>query len=103
MEIDFFIAGPKIEVDRAASAKTALIMHNEFSNVFKGNGSSKGLFLLHIKDDVKPYQMPSRNVTYALQEPFRKEMEDYKSNRYWHQKGWMKKQNCTTALSYCQS
>ena len=30
---------------------------------------------MQFKEDVKPYQVPLRCITYALQEPFRKELE----------------------------
>ena len=38
MGIDYFIAGPEMEAHRAASAKTALIMGNNYSDIFTGIG-----------------------------------------------------------------
>ena len=69
-EIDYFIAGPGRKADKVTSAKSALKIHNEYSNVFTGNRCSKGTFSLQVKDDVKPYQ-----ISCAIQEPFKKEME----------------------------
>ena len=43
-------------------------------------GASKAHFHCRLKNDVKPYLVPSRNITYALQIPFRKEEE-----RLWEQ------------------
>ena len=58
-----------------AGAETALKIHVEFSDVFTGIGCFKGTFSLQVKDDMKPYQMPPRCITYVLQEPFKKELE----------------------------
>ena len=74
-EIDCFVVGPEIEADRVASTKTTQMMHNDDSDVFKGIGCFKGMFSLQIKDDVKPYQALPKGVAYALQGPFKMELE----------------------------
>ena len=58
-----------------ASAGTMLRMHHEFSDVFNGIECFKGTFSLQIKDDAKPYQALLRHVVYALNDPFKKELE----------------------------
>ena len=55
-----------------ASAKTTKKIHNECSKVFTRNGCFKGTFSLHIKDDVKPYQVLPRHVAYAPEKLFKK-------------------------------
>ena len=40
-------------------------------------GTSKA-HLLQVKDEVKLYQVAPRNIAYALQEPFKKELERLK-------------------------
>ena len=49
-----------------ASDETTLKIHGEYSDVLTVIGHLKVTFSLHIKDDVKPYQMPPRHVAYAL-------------------------------------
>ena len=51
--MDYFIAGPGIEVDREVSQETRKI-GSECSDVFTGIGCFKGTFSLQVKDDVKP-------------------------------------------------
>ena len=50
-------------------------IHNTFSDIFKGVGYFKGTFSLQLKSDSKPYQVPPRHVAYALQKPFKEELE----------------------------
>ena len=59
-EINYFIADLDMEADRAASAETTQTIHNEYSDVSTGIFCFKGIFSLQVKDDVKPYQVPSR-------------------------------------------
>ena len=35
----------------------------------------KGTFSLQVKDGMKPYQAPPKCIAYALQEPFKKDVE----------------------------
>ena len=50
-------------------------IHNSYNDVFNGIGCFKGTFLLQLKPDSKPYQVPPRCVAYALQKPFKEELE----------------------------
>ena len=50
-------------------------VHNTFGDVFNGIGYFKGKFSLQLKPDSKPYQVPPRHVAYALQKPFKEELE----------------------------
>ena len=50
-------------------------IHNTYGNVFNGTGCFKGTFSLQLKPDSKPYQAPTRHVAYALQTPFKEELE----------------------------
>ena len=50
-------------------------MHETFSNVFNSIGCFEGTFLLQLKPESKPYQVPPRHVAYALQKPFKEELE----------------------------
>ena len=44
-------------------------------DVFTGIWCFKDIFSLQVKNDMKLYQVPPRHVVYALQEPFKKELE----------------------------
>ena len=50
-------------------------VYNAFGDVFNGSGCFKGTFLLQLKPDSKLYQAPPRHVVYALQNPFKEELE----------------------------
>ena len=50
-------------------------IYNVFDNVFNGIECFEGTFLLQLKPDSKPYQAPSRHVAYALQKPFKDELD----------------------------
>ena len=36
MEVDYFMAGLKIDANRMANAKTTWMMHNDYSDAFTG-------------------------------------------------------------------
>ena len=55
LEEDNFVTGSSTETERAASAKTMINIHNEFSNMFKGIGCFKGTFSLKVKEDANSY------------------------------------------------
>ena len=42
---------------------------------FNSIGCFKGTFSLQLKPDSKPYQVPPRHMAYALQKPFKEELE----------------------------
>ena len=46
-----------------------------FDNVFNGIGCVEGTFLLQLKHDSKPYQVPLRCVAYVLQKLFKDELD----------------------------
>ena len=50
-------------------------MHNVFDNAFNGIGCFKDTFSLQHKPDSKPYQAPVRCVAYALQKPFKDQLD----------------------------
>ena len=51
------------------------IIHNTYGDVFNGIGCFEGTFSLQLKPDSKPYQVPPRHMAYALQKPFKEELE----------------------------
>ena len=59
---------PNIEVDRRKSIELTQNVHN-------GIGCFEDTFLLQLKPDSKPYQAPLRHVVYALEEPFKDELD----------------------------
>ena len=50
-------------------------INKEFNDVFNGIGCFEGTFSFQLKLDSRPYQMPPRHVAYALQKPFKDELE----------------------------
>ena len=53
-----------------------------FDNVFNGIRCFEGTFSLQLKPDSKPYQAPPRCVAYALQKPFKDELDQATKNGY---------------------
>ena len=50
-------------------------IHETFGKVSNGIGCFEGLFSLQLKLDSKPYQVPPRCIAYALQKPFKEELQ----------------------------
>ena len=50
-------------------------MHDKFDDIFSVIGCFKGTFSSQLKPDSKPYHAPPRHVAYALQKPFKEELE----------------------------
>ena len=50
-------------------------IHETFGNVFNSIGHFEGTFSLLLKPNSKPYQVPPRQVAYALQKPFKEDLE----------------------------
>ena len=50
-------------------------VHNDFEDVFNGIRCFDGTFSLQMKPDSKPCQSPMRCMAYALQKPFKEELE----------------------------
>ena len=50
-------------------------IHKTCDNVFNGIECFEDTFSLQLKPDSKPYQVPPRHMAYALQKPFKEELE----------------------------
>ena len=74
--IEYFIAGPNWNINKRVSAEISHQLQREFKDVFNGIRSFNGSFSLQIKPDSKPYQVTPRNVAYALQNPFKEELDE---------------------------
>ena len=74
-EIEYFLPGPSKESDNKANTEITKQLQKEFQAVFTGIGCFDGTFSLQVKLDSKPYQVPPWNVAYALQKPFKEELE----------------------------
>ena len=74
-EIEYFLPGPSRESDRKASIETTKQLQKEFEDVLNGIGCFDGMFSLQVKSGSKPYQVPLRHMAYALQKPFKEELE----------------------------
>ena len=72
---NYFLSSPNVEADKRKSIKLMQEVHNTFGDVFNGIGCFKGTFSLQHKPDSKLYQVPLRHVAYALQKPFKEELE----------------------------
>ena len=57
-EIEYFLPGPNNVDNKRASANITRQIPKEFEDVFMGMGCFKGMFLLQVKPDSKPYQAP---------------------------------------------
>ena len=73
--INYFFSSNNTDADKRKSSEMTQKIHNRFGDVFNGIGCFKGIFLLQLKPDSKPYQAPPRHVAYALQKPFKEELE----------------------------
>ena len=72
---NYFFLSPNVEADKRKSIKLIWEIHNTFGDVFNGIGCFEGTFTLQLKPGSKPYQVPHRHVVYALQKPFKEELE----------------------------
>ena len=71
----YFLSGPGYDTDKKKSAELTQQIHKEFNNVFNGIGCFKGTFSLQLGPDSRLYQVSLRHVAYALQKPFKDELE----------------------------
>ena len=78
-EKDYFIAGQS-QKPTEVSAKSTLKICKEYSILFTESGCFKGTLSLQVNNGVKPYQVSSMCKAYALQEPFKKELESLQNN-----------------------
>ena len=68
--INYFLLGPSCDSDKKKSAEITQQLQIDFEDVFNGSGCFGGTFLLLLKPDSKPYQVPLSCEAYMLQKPF---------------------------------
>ena len=73
--INYFLSGTNQENDRKVSTEIIQQLQRDFKDAFNGIGYFDGIFLLQVKPDSKPYQVPMRCVAHVLQKPFKEELE----------------------------
>ena len=73
--INYFLPGPNQDNDKRVSAENTQQLQRDFKDVFTGIGCFDGMFSLQVKPVSKPYQVCLRHVGYALQKPFKEELE----------------------------
>ena len=73
--INYFLPGPNQDNDKRVSAKITQQLQRYFQNVFTGIVCFDGTFSLQVKADSKPYLVQPLHVAYALQKPFKEELE----------------------------
>ena len=84
--INYFLPGPNVDNDKRVSVEITQQLQRDFKHVFTGIGYFDGTFSFQAKPDSKPYQVPPRCVDYALQKPFKEELE------------WLQQQDIMTPL-----
>ena len=72
---NYFFSSPNVEVDKRKNIELMQRIHKVFGNVFNGIWCFEGTFSLQLTPDSKPYQAPPRCVAYALQKPFKEELD----------------------------
>ena len=73
--INYFYSSKNTYADKRESDAMTQKIHNTYGNDFNGIGCFEGTFSLQLKPDSKPYQAPPRHMAYALQKPFKEELE----------------------------
>ena len=73
--LEYFLSGPSYESDRKRSTETTQQIHKDFEDLFNHIGCFDSTFSLQLKLDSKPYQVPPRCMAYALQKPFKGDLE----------------------------
>ena len=73
--INYFYSSDNTVADKSNSSAMTQRIHETFGDVFNGIGCFKGTFSLQLKPDSKLYQVPPRHVAYALQKPFKEELQ----------------------------
>ena len=68
--ISYFYSSKKTDADKNKRAAMTQRIHETYGEVFNSIGCFEGTFSLQPKPDSKPYQVPLRHITYALQKPF---------------------------------
>ena len=72
---NYFFSSPNVEADKRKSIELTQKVHNTFGDVVNCIGYVESTFSLQLKPDSQPYQVPPRHVVYALQKPFKEELE----------------------------
>ena len=86
ISINYFHSLNNIDADKRSSIAMTQSMHSRFGDIFNGIGCFEGPYSLQLKPHSKPYQVQSRHVAYALQEPFKEEL------------GWLQEMDIITPL-----
>ena len=73
--IKYFLPGSNSDNDRRLSAEITQQLQREFKDAFNGIECFYGTLSLQSKPNSKPYQVPPRCVAYALQWPFKEELQ----------------------------
>ena len=73
--INYFYSSNNTDADKSRSKAMTHRIHEECGKVFNGIRCFKGTFSLQLKPDRKPYQVPPRHIAYALQKPFKEELQ----------------------------
>ena len=73
--INYFFLSSNVDADKRRSSVMTQKIHNTFGDVSNGIECFNGTFSLQLKPDIKPYQVPPRHVAYALQKPFKEELD----------------------------
>ena len=73
--INYFFSSSNVDADKRKGSDMMQKIHGTFGDVFNGIGCFEGTFSFQLKPDSKPYQVPPRCVVYALQKPFKEELE----------------------------
>ena len=74
--INYFFLSFNVDADKRKSNELMQGIHNIFGDVFNGIGCFESTFSLQLKPDSKLYQVPPSCVAYALQKPFKEELEN---------------------------
>ena len=72
---NYFYSSNNADADKSKSNAMAQRIHEMFGDIFNSIGCFEGTFSLQLKPDSKPYQVSPRHVAYALQKPFKEELQ----------------------------
>ena len=73
--INYFYSSNNTVTDKSKSSTMTQRIHEMFGDIFNGIDCFKGTFSLQLKPDSKPYQATPRHVVYALQKPFKEQLQ----------------------------
>ena len=73
--INYFHPVPSKEADRTASVKVIKLMYNDISRFLSDIGCFEGIFSFQVKAGNNSFQVPSRYLTYVVQNPFKEKVE----------------------------